>query len=83
MRRFSGEVEVGDLTNVGSYTGALSGTGAVSIAGIVSLDDVILEDATVSGVATTLFDDTACEVEFGVFVQDQCPAGGAARFDAH
>ena len=81
--QFEGQVEFGDLDSIGSYNGAVGGNDAVSIAGVVSLGEDFLEGATINGVETTLFDDIEAEAEFGLFLHDQCPAGGAACLDSN
>ncbi len=72
---FSGDVELGDLTNVGSYDGAFGGANAANVAGVVSLGEGLFEGSTVPGA-----DDFENEAEIGIFVIGQCPAGGAACF---
>lgn len=77
---FTGTVEFEDLTSVGSYDGAFGGDDAASVAGVVSLDEGFLDGAEIGGVATTQFDEITGEAEYGVFVIDQCPTGGAECF---
>ena len=70
---FTGSVEFGDLTPVGGYDGAFGGDDASSVAGVVSLTEGFLE-------GVSQFDEVIGEAEYGVFVIDQCPTGGAECF---
>lgn len=81
--QFAGTVEFQDLETVGTYEGALGGDEASAIAGAITLGEGFLEDATVGGVATTLFDDVEGEAEFGLFLNERCQAGNAGCFDAN
>ena len=81
--QFTGDVEFEDLTPVGNYDGAFGGDETQSIATVVSLGEGFLEGATINGVETEIFDEAIGETEYGVFVLGQCPAGGAACFDAN
>lgn len=81
--QFSGAVELLDLENVGTYEGAFGGEEASSIAGVISLGDGFLEDATINGNPTLVFDDVENETEFGLFLNERCQAGNAGCFDAN
>lgn len=81
--QFNGSVEFDDFEEVGTYSGALGGNQATSIAGIVSLSEGFLDEATFGGNPVTVFDDVEGEIESGVFVSEQCSAGGAGCLDSN